>query len=139
MKKDAIIAPAKTVDEYLARLPEAQMAALENLRQVIKTTAPMAMECISYQIPGYKYLGPLVYFAAFKNHCSLFGMSKKLLSVFEEELKPYRTAGTTIHFTPDNPLPAALVQRIVQLRIQDNEARHALKTRKTTKPKEPQS
>lgn len=137
MQKDSTVAPAKTVDEYLARLPEAQMVVLENLRQVIKTTAPMATECISYQIPGYKYLGPLVYFAAFKNHCSLFGISKKLLSVFEAELKPYKTAGTTIHFTPEKPLPAELVQRIVELRMRDNEVRHELKIKKAPKPTRP--
>lgn len=127
---------AATVDEYMQSLPEAQRSALEVIRQTIKATAPMAEECISYQIPTYKYKGALVHFAAFKNHCSLFAVNKDIISLFDDELKPFRTAGTTLHFTPENPIPASLIKKIVLLRIQRNEELDAVRQhRKTIKDK----
>lgn len=70
MEKAPRTIKAKTVDEYLHELPEAQRDMLEKLREAIKTAAPEAEEVISYRIPTYKYHGPLVHFAAFKNHFS---------------------------------------------------------------------
>ncbi len=70
-------------------------------------------------------MGPLVHFAAFKDHCSLIVISKNILKTFDKELQSYKTSGTTIHFTPDKPIPAALVQKIVKTRIKENEERYA--------------
>jgi len=113
--------PAKTVDEYLEKVPDNMRDLLEKLRQTIRKAAPKAEEIISYQIPTYKYLGPLVHFAAFKDHCSLVVINKSILKTFEKELQLYKTTGTTIHFTAAKPLPASLVQKIVKIRIKDNE------------------
>ena len=113
--------PAKTVDEYLEMVPADMKNMLEKLRQTIQKAAPKAEEIISYQIPTYKYLGPLVHFAAFKDHCSLVIINKAILKTLEKELLLYKTTGTTIHFTPAKPLPASLVQKIVKIRIKDNE------------------
>ncbi len=113
--------PARNVDEYLRTLPIKVRVMLEKLRKVIKSTAPMAEEVISYRIPSYKYNGPLVFFAAYESHCSLFVVDKSILKIFSAELKPYDTSGTTIHFTPDHPLPVALVKNIVRTRIGQNE------------------
>lgn len=124
---------AKTVDEYLSRLPEDKKVALEQLRQTIKAAATMAQEVISYQIPTYKHHGALVHFAAFKNHCSFFGVGKGLLKTFEKELKDFKVSGTTIHFSPEKPLPKDLVERMVAVRIAENENRASLKKQKTTK------
>jgi uncharacterized protein YdhG (YjbR/CyaY superfamily) len=125
MEKAANTIPAKNVDEYLNALPEAVRTTLEKVRQTIKAAAPKAEEVISYQIPTYKYMGPLVHFAAFKNHSSLIVVNKTILKIFDKELQSYKTSGTTIHFTPDKPLPAALVQKIVKTRIKENEERKA--------------
>lgn len=114
---------AKTVDDYLAVLPQDAKTALGELRRVIKVAAPKADEVISYRIPTYKYHGPLVHFAAFKDHCSLIVVSEPTLRSFSNELKPYRTSGTTIHFSAEKPLPAELVTRIVKARIEENELR----------------
>ena len=111
---------AATVADYLQALPEAERTTLENLRQLIKAAAPQAEEMISYQIPTFKYLGPLVYYAAYKNHCSLFVASNQISALFREELKNFKTAGATIQFTTGQPLPATLVQKIVQARVQEN-------------------
>ncbi len=117
--------PAKSVDEYLRALPKPARTALENLRRTIQAAAPKAEELISYRIPTYKYMGPLVHFAAFEDHCSLIVVNKDLLAGLKKELQPYKTSGTTIHFTPEKPLPAALVRKIVKARIKENEARSA--------------
>ena len=60
---------------------------------------------------------------AFKNHCSFYVVSKSTIKTYSRELKPYDTSGTTIHFSAENPLPAALVKRIVKARIEENELR----------------
>jgi len=123
MKKDQQQKPAKNVDEYLAAAPEEVQPVLEKLRRIIRAAAPKAEEVISYQIPMFKYQGPLVFFAAFKNHCSFYVVSKPVMETFSSELKPWDTSGTTIHFSVKNPLPASLVKKIVKARIEENEAK----------------
>ncbi len=118
------------VDGYLAALPIAQRRALEKLRKTIKAAAPKAQECISWRMPAYKYLGFLVFFAAFKNHCSFFVASTALMKKLGKELSPYETSAGTIHFTPEKPLPATLVKKIVKARIKENQLRKQIK-RKT--------
>ena len=123
MKKDHQQKQAKNVDEYLAAVPDEVRPVLEKLRKTIRSAAPKAEEVISYQIPMFKYHGPLVFFAAFRNHCSFYVVSKPIMDVFTSELKPWDTSGTTIHFSAKNPLPASLVKKIVKVRIEENEAR----------------
>jgi uncharacterized protein YdhG (YjbR/CyaY superfamily) len=130
MKKSASApksAPAKDVDAYLASAPRELRTVLENLREAIKTAAPKAEEVISYQIPTYKYHGPLVHFVARASYCSFIAVSKTVLEKFKDELAGYDTSGTTIHFTAENPLPAALVKKIVKARVAENEAHARLK------------
>jgi uncharacterized protein YdhG (YjbR/CyaY superfamily) len=115
----------KTVDDYLAALPAEERALLVELRQAIKSAAPQAEEVISYNIPLYKHHGHLVGFAAFKDHCSLFVTDSEVPKQFAKELEPYEVKHTTIHFSVENPLPAALVKKIVKSRIAENEARAA--------------
>jgi len=118
--------PAESVDGYLAALPEEVRAALEELRKIIKTATPGTTEVISYRIPVFKYQGrPLVGFGAAKKHRSFFTMSPsmiaKLARMRAAELKGYEVSGATIHFTPEKPLPAALVTKLVKERIAENE------------------
>ena len=121
---------AKDVDSYLAKVPPKDRAALGKIRKTIKSAAPKSEEIISYQIPCYKIHGPLVFFAAFPNHLSLYAIGKKLLKELANELKPFEIKGTTIHFSASNPLPAKLVKKIVNERIKENEMRF-LKKQKT--------
>src|SRR6185436_3178244 len=112
--KKSMKGPA-TVDEYIEALPEKERTVLGNLRKTIKTLAPKADEMISYGIPGYKYHGMLVYFAAFKKHCSFFpGGSTMLSKEMEAEIKPYKTSKGTLQFTVEKPLPTTLVKKIVK-------------------------
>jgi uncharacterized protein YdhG (YjbR/CyaY superfamily) len=126
MKKSA---SARTVDDYLAALPEEARATLEKLRKVIKAAAPNATEGISYQMPMYKQHGMLVGFAAFKNHCSFFPGAKALVD-HKDELKAYGTSKGTIRFPIGKPLPATLVKKLVKERIAENENRAAEKEKK---------
>lgn len=111
---------AGTVDEYLAALPESQRAALERLRKQIRAAAPEATEKIGYGMPGYYQNGPLVYMAAFRNHLSFFPGSSTLTAELKEDLAGFKTAKGTIQFTPEKPLPPALVKRIVKRRLAEN-------------------
>jgi uncharacterized protein YdhG (YjbR/CyaY superfamily) len=111
------------VDEYLAGVPEPDRSALEHLRAVIRAAAPGAQERISYRMPAYAYRGPLVFFAAFPHHLSLYGVSRPLIEAFRDDLAGFEVSGTTIHFSADRPLPDELVTRLVQARLQENEAR----------------
>ena len=112
-----------SVNAYLRAVPPAPRAALQKLRKTIKAAAPAATEVISYGIPGYKHHGMLVYFAAFKNHCSLFGVGATLMKTHQKALAPYKMSKGTIQFTVDKPLPTALVRKLVKARVAQNEAK----------------
>lgn len=138
--KDPPRAAPRTVDEYLANVPPAMRAALEELRTTIREAAPAATEVIRYQIPTFRHHGNLVHYAAFRDHCSFFPGSLVTVRKFAKELKPFRAgeAGKgTVHFTPDHSLPASLVTQIVLARVAENEVRAAGKVwkgpRKPTK------
>src|SRR5215217_2775340 len=101
-----------TIDAYLARVPDDQRAALQHLREVIRSVAPQAEELISYQIPTFKQDGMLVAFAAAKAHCALYALHPTLIATYDEELKGFSTSTGTIRFTPEKPIPDDLVRRL---------------------------
>jgi uncharacterized protein YdhG (YjbR/CyaY superfamily) len=111
----------KTVNEYLAGVPEPARTTLNKVRAVIRSVAPTgATESISYGIPTFKYKGMLASFAAFSDHCSLFPGAGPTIE-FKDELKNFQTSKGTIRFAPNKPLPAALLKRLVKARIAENE------------------
>jgi uncharacterized protein YdhG (YjbR/CyaY superfamily) len=110
----------KTIDEYLAALSDDKRAALERLRRTIRVAAPKAEECISYQLPAYRQNGMLVGFGATPKHCAFYLMSASTVETHREELKDYDTSKGTIRFQEDNPLPVALVRKLVMARIVEN-------------------
>ena len=112
-----------TIDEYLARLSDEKRAALERLRAIIRSAAPDAEECISYQIPTLRQNGMLVGFGASANHCTFFLMSTSVMATCRKDLKNYQTGKGSIRFQPDDPLPAALVKKLVKARLAENRRR----------------
>jgi uncharacterized protein YdhG (YjbR/CyaY superfamily) len=122
--------PVKTVDDYMASVPEPARITLEKLRQLIRDTAPMAEEVISYGIPAFKYEGMLVGFGAARNHCGFYVMSPATMIAFQKELEGYDTATATVRFPADKPLPAALIKKLVKARVKENEALTAAKKKK---------
>jgi uncharacterized protein YdhG (YjbR/CyaY superfamily) len=126
------IAPAKTVNEYIQRYPAAIQPVLQKIRKTIKKTAPAAKEVISYNIPGYMYHGVLIYFAAFKNHISVYPAPRSSAE-FKKELSVYKGGKGTVQFPIGEPVPFDLITRITQFRIKDNEARVAARKKKPLK------
>ena len=114
---------AKTVDEYLAGVPEPARTTLNKIRAAIRSAAPTeATETISYGIPAIKYNGILVWFAAFSDHCSLFPTAS-VIQKFKSDLKRYSTSKGTIQFPTDKPLPAALIRKMVKARVAQMEGK----------------
>ena len=110
-------APPKTIDQYLARVPQPARAMLEEMRAVIRAAVPPeATETISYRIPAFRHHEILVWFAGFRDHCSLFPKAS-VIERFRKELEGYTTSKGTIHFPLDKPLPVALVRKIVEARV----------------------
>jgi uncharacterized protein YdhG (YjbR/CyaY superfamily) len=112
---------AKSVDEYIAGTPEPACSTLKHIRKVIKSVVPReTIEVISYGIPMFKFNGMLVGYAAFAKHCSLFPTGSGVIDKFAKELKDYKTSKGTIQFPSDEPLPDALVKKIVRKRVKEN-------------------
>ncbi|HYX11353.1 MAG TPA: DUF1801 domain-containing protein [Candidatus Acidoferrum sp.] len=123
-KKGAPMATPNSIEEYLAALPEEQRAALAKLRKTISAAAPKATEKISYAMPAFEQDGRfLVSYAAFKDHCSFYPASAAVMEALGEELEPYFSGKGTLRFQADEPIPAALVRKIVRVRLQENTAR----------------
>ncbi len=113
----------KTVEEYLAAIPEAARNTFDKLRATVLTVVPAnATETISYQMPAIRHNGVLVWYAAFSDHCSLFptaaGMDK-----FKHELKGFKTSKGTVQFPLDKPLPVTLIKKIVKTRVAQSESK----------------
>ena len=114
-------AAPKSVDEYLAVVPEPARSTLKKVRAAIRSVVPPGTtEAISYGMPAFKYNGTLVWFAAFSNHCSLFPTAS-VIEAFKNELKDFSTSKGTVQFPVDKPLPAALVKKLVKARVAELE------------------
>ena len=108
---------AKSVDEYLAGLPEPARSTLNKVRAAVRAAAPReATEIISYGIPAFKHNGVLIWYAAFADHCSLFPTAS-VIEAFKKELKGFTLSKGTIQFPTDKPLPSALVKKMVKARV----------------------
>lgn len=109
-----------SVDDYMNSIPENIKNTLEKVRESIKTAAPKAEEVISYRIPTYKLNGPLVHFMAGEKHLSFITVNSSVIKKFKDELKSFKTSGTTIHFTADKPISSGLIKKIVKERVKEN-------------------
>ena len=107
-----------TVDDYLAGAPEPHRSTLNELRHTLRTLLPDAEETISYAVPAFKVGGKAVAgYAYYKYHCSYFPHSGSVLARLGDELEPYQWSKGTLKMPVDEPLPAALVARLVQARM----------------------
>lgn len=108
-----------TVESYIARFPDDVQAKLNQIRAIIKATAPEATERIAYQMPAYEWNGPVVYFGGFKNHIGFFPTGEELLGL-DAELAPYKRSKGTIQFPLSEPVPVDLIEKIVRFRLESN-------------------
>ncbi len=110
---------AGTIDQYIAAFPGEVQRLLQQMRETIRKAAPSAEETISYAIPTFKLNGNLVHFAAFKNHIGFYpGPSG--IEAFKKELSAYEGAKGSVQFPLDEPLPLALVTKVVKFRVKEN-------------------
>jgi uncharacterized protein YdhG (YjbR/CyaY superfamily) len=116
----------ETVDDYIAARPATIAKRLEQLRVTIRKSAPEAVERISYQMPAFDQQGVLVWFAAWKEHIGFYPCPSAIRA-FAADLRKFRQSRGAIQFPHDQPLPLALVRRMVQFRVRENRAKAAAK------------
>jgi uncharacterized protein YdhG (YjbR/CyaY superfamily) len=110
----------KSVDEYIASQPEVIRSILAQVRKAIRDSVPRVEEEISYKMPTYKVNGEVVlYFAAWKQHTSLYPATGRVLAEFKEELEPYKIHKATIRFPVSRPIPMELIARIAKFRAKE--------------------
>ena len=103
---------------YFASLPRAVRTRMKAIRDMVRAIAPDAVEVFSYGIPGFRLNGkPLVWYAAFKHHTSLYPMTASIRKAHAAALKGYKMSTGTVQFPLDEPLPTALVKRLVKARL----------------------
>jgi uncharacterized protein YdhG (YjbR/CyaY superfamily) len=121
----------KSVDEYIASQPEAVRSILGRVRGAIRKAVPEAEEVISYQIPAYKLQsGPVLYFAGWKQHYSLYPATGRVIAAFKDELSPYEIDKGTIRFPLSQPVPVQLIGRIARFRAKEVAGRENIKAAK---------
>ena len=120
---------AKDIDGYIAQFPADVQAVLEKVRATIRRAAPDAREVISYQMSAFKQHRMLVYFAAWKKHIGLYPpiSGDKAL---EKAVARYAGPKGNLQFPLDEPIPYDLIERIVKLRVKQDEAKVAAKRKK---------
>ena len=109
----------KTIDDYIKTFPGNIQIMLKELRGIIKSEAPEAVEKISYQMPTYYYNGNLVHFAGYKNHIGFYPAPSGI-AAFESEFSGYKYSKGAIQFPLERPLPDGLIRKIVKFRLKEN-------------------
>ena len=110
----------KSVDEYIASQPETVRGVLERLRSIILKAMPGVEEVISYKIPTYKLHGrPVLYFAGWRQHYSLYPANDHVVAAFKDDLAPYKISRGTIRFPLSQPVPVKLIERIAKFRAKE--------------------
>jgi len=115
------------VDKFIAAYPKQVQEILNKVRETIRESAPGAEETINYGIPTFTLNGNLVHFSALKGHIGFYptpsGVEK-----FQKELSNYEGAKGSVKFPLDQPIPYALISRIVKFRVRENLAKAKKKT-----------
>ncbi len=111
----------KTIDEYIATFTPEVRVILEKIRSTIAKAAPAAREAISYQIPAFMLNGPLVYFAAFKRHVGFYPPVAE--PKLRRESAIYANEKGNLRFPLDEPMPYALITKLVKARIKENQGK----------------
>jgi len=110
----------RSVDEYISAQPTGVQPVLRRVRSIIRKAVPGAVEVIRYQLPAYKLAGaPMLCFAAWKQHYSLYPASDELVAAFKGALMPYRVSKGTLRFPLSEPVPVTLIERVAKFRAKE--------------------
>ncbi len=110
-----------TVDQYIAEFDGVTRDRLEQMRQIVRETAPQAVESIAYKMPAYKLDGkPLVYFAGYPHHIGLYATPNGH-EAFAKKFSRYKQGKGSVQFPHDQQLPLELVRRVVDYRLTHND------------------
>ena len=124
----------KSVDEYIATHPKDVQAILQRVRGAIRKAVSGAEEMISYQIPAYKLRGyPVLYFAAWKHHYSLYPATGGVADAFKGDLAPYKVSKGTIRVPLSEPVPVKLIAGIAKFRAKEGGERTKRKPKASKK------
>ena len=129
MKKSEKAKPPTDIDTYISQFPADVQAVLEKVRETIRNAAPDAKEVISYQMPAFKQHGILVYFAAWKQHIGLYPPISGD-EALEKAVARYAGPKGNLQFPLDEPMPLKLIERIVELKVKQDNEKLAAKRRK---------
>lgn len=121
------------IDGYVSQFPADVRAALRDVREAVRRAAPEAEETISYQMPACKQHGILVYFAAWKRHIGLYPPISGDEAI-EQAIARYAGPKGNLQFPLDEPMPLALIERIVKLRVKQDTEKAAAKRSKKSPP-----
>jgi uncharacterized protein YdhG (YjbR/CyaY superfamily) len=118
----------KSVDEYIASHTGAVQRVLKRVRSAVRKAVPGAEEMLSYKIPTYKLNGrPVLYFAGWRQHYSIYPSNNHLVAAFKDELAPYEVSKGTIRFPLSEPVPVKLIESIARFRAKEVAAREKAK------------
>jgi uncharacterized protein YdhG (YjbR/CyaY superfamily) len=122
----------QSIDVYILQFPPEVQEILNTLREVIKESAPGAVEKISYQMPTFALHGNLVHFAAYKKHIGFYPAASGI-AAFKNELSAYKGAKGSVQFPIEKPLPYELISEIVKYRVDENIKKAESKLKKNKK------
>jgi uncharacterized protein YdhG (YjbR/CyaY superfamily) len=121
---------SKDISAYIASQPAAIRPKLKKLRNTIKEAVPMAEEGISFGMPVFKLNGIVMYFAAFKEHYSVF-VRPVYLNKFKKRLTDYRTTKAGVNIPSDKEVPVRLVSDMARYAARQNCQNVKLKSKKS--------
>jgi uncharacterized protein YdhG (YjbR/CyaY superfamily) len=120
------MSPESPIDAYLAALSPDQREGLQRLRTQVGRLVPDALETMSYGMPAFMLNGrAFLWYAGWKNHCSIYPLTGAFLEAHRDELKAYGRTKGSLHFKPDAPLPETVVEDLVRERLADLEGAEA--------------
>ncbi|PJZ84370.1 iron chaperone [Leptospira harrisiae] len=128
----------KSIDEYIEKFPKDVQQILQKVRNTIQKEAPEATEAISYAMPTFVQNGNLVHFAAYAKHIGFYALPSGNIA-FQKEISKYKNGKGSIQFPLDEPIPYALIKKIVKFRVNENgqKIKKKVQKKKTTKLKKP--
>ncbi len=118
-----------SIDEYIVQFSIEVQEILQKIRNVIKESAPEAVEKISYQMPTFYLHGNLVHFAANKNHIGFYPTPSGI-AAFEQELSEYKSSKGAVQFPKNKPIPYGIISEIVKFRVAENEMKAEAKSKR---------